>query len=123
MNNAESLYCKEARRCGTKAYRYDVPSAGVSAIVIPANRADEPLKRGNMFENFDAIYQCGERVPFNGTFEMVGFGTAHDAKNNQEVLCELVTGEPFPAYNGMEVCWYATLQKCQVNEALPPANS
>jgi hypothetical protein len=59
-----------------------------------------------MPENLDAIYQSGEKVPFNATFEVVGVSLAKEEQSTKKVIRHFTAGEVFVYYQGYEVCWH-----------------
>jgi hypothetical protein len=63
------------------------------------------------------IYQSGEKVPFNGLFEIVG-GRSVYGTDRHEIRCDFKIGEVFAAYNGMDVCWHAVSIESQSSETM-----
>jgi hypothetical protein len=59
-----------------------------------------------MLKHQNASYQSGEKVPFNGTFEVVGVRLAYPARSQERAVCDLKAGEAFAAYEGIEFCWH-----------------
>ena len=54
-----------------------------------------------------SIFQSGQQVPFNATYEVVGLKPATDQKK-EGAIRNLQIGEFFPSYEGWEVCWHFT---------------
>ena len=59
-----------------------------------------------MAEPVFEIYQSGEKVPFNGTFKVVGISLADAEQSYERGIRQLKAGEVFATYEGMEVCWH-----------------
>ena len=65
-----------------------------------------------MNANRGHIYQSGEHVSISGMYEVVGL-TKYVNANRVQLLH---TGEIFPCFDGVEVCWYL---RSRVIEPIP----
>jgi hypothetical protein len=52
------------------------------------------------------VYQTGQLVPFNGTYEVVGANLATVSHKPEHPIRILHINEVFPTYEGWEVCWH-----------------
>jgi hypothetical protein len=51
------------------------------------------------------VYQTGQLVPANGTYEVVGANLAPASHKPEHPIRTLDLNDVFPTYEGWEVCW------------------
>ncbi len=56
----------------------------------------------------NTIYQSGEQVPHNATYQVVGANFSAVVNKKESAVRTFKVGEFFPNYEGRAVCWHVT---------------
>jgi hypothetical protein len=59
-----------------------------------------------MTKYLSRVYQTGQLVPVNGTYEVVGANLTTASPKLENPILILHINEVFPTYEGWEVCWH-----------------